>query len=104
MIVALDHIAIAVPDLEKAIKETPVAKVKPGEIYQLGKHLLLVDDSTNENAVKKLIQAKQDLFTAQGLPGKRKAWFQLYRALSQLAQAEFTWMRNDTNFAFGQFI
>jgi len=46
-------------DLEKAIKETPVAKVKLGDIYELGKHLLLVGDSTDENQVKELM--KDDL-------------------------------------------
>lgn len=68
-----------------------------GEAVNLGTET--PTDPDTKNAVAKLIQAKQDLFTAQGLPGKRKAWFQLYRALSQLAQAEFTWMRNDANFA-----
>lgn len=43
-------------DLEKAIKETPVAKVKFGEIYELGKNRLLVGDSTDENQVKQLMQ------------------------------------------------
>lgn len=43
-------------DLDKAIKETPVAKVKTGEIYELGKHRLLVGDSTDESQVKKLMQ------------------------------------------------
>lgn len=46
-------------DLEKAIKETPIAKVKSGEIYELGKHRLLVGDSTDENQVKELM--KDDL-------------------------------------------
>jgi len=43
-------------NLEKAIEETPVAKVKLGEIYELGKHRLLVGDSTDENQVKELMQ------------------------------------------------
>lgn len=43
-------------DLDKAIKETPIAKVKSGEIYELGKHRLLVGDSTDEDQVKKLMQ------------------------------------------------
>jgi DNA modification methylase len=43
-------------DLDKVIKETPIAKVKSGEIYELGKHRLLVGDSTNEDQVKKLMQ------------------------------------------------
>ena len=60
------------------------------------------DDPRTKAAVVELIQAKQDLFTAQGLPGKRKAWFALYRALSLLAQAEFTWMRNDADFTKGK--
>ena len=46
-------------DLEKAIRETPVAKVKPGEIYQLGQHVLLIGDSTDEKQVKNLM--KDDL-------------------------------------------
>ncbi len=45
--------------LEKAIKETPVPKVKLGEIYELGRNRLLVGDSTDENQVKKLM--KNDL-------------------------------------------
>ena len=43
-------------DLEKVIKETPVAKVKLGEIYELGKHRLLVGDSTDDKQVKKLMK------------------------------------------------
>lgn len=43
-------------DLDKVIKETSIAKVKSGEIYELGKHRLLVGDSTNEDQVKKLMQ------------------------------------------------
>lgn len=43
-------------DLEKAIKETPVAKVKLGEIYQLGQHKLLVGDSTDEKQVRELMK------------------------------------------------
>lgn len=43
-------------DLEKAIKETPVAKVKDGEIYELDGNRLLVGDSTDEIKVKELMQ------------------------------------------------
>lgn len=43
-------------DLDKVIKETPISKVKSGEIYELGKHRLLVGDSTDEDQVKKLMQ------------------------------------------------
>ena len=35
------------------------------------------------------------IFTAQKLPEKRAARFALYRALAEVAMAEFTWLRND---------
>lgn len=42
-------------DIEKALKETKVARVKPGEIWELGEHKLLVGDSTSPEEVKKLM-------------------------------------------------
>ncbi len=58
-------------------------------------------DATTKQAVNELIAAKKSLFTAQRRQEKRDAWFALYRSLSSLAQAEFTWLRSDTNFADG---
>jgi hypothetical protein len=60
------------------------------------------NDSTTRAALDNLIAAKQSLFTAQRLQEKRAAWFDLYRSLAQLAQAEFTWLRNGTNFDDGE--
>lgn len=42
-------------DIEKAIKETIIPKVKTGEIWQLGKHKLLVGDSTDITSVQTLM-------------------------------------------------
>ncbi len=42
-------------DIEKAVKETVVAKVTYGEIWELGKHKLLVGDSINLISVQKLM-------------------------------------------------
>jgi DNA modification methylase len=43
-------------DLEKALKETKEAKVKTGEIWQLGQHRLFVGSSIDETQVKQLMQ------------------------------------------------
>lgn len=42
-------------DVEKALKETITPKVKGGEIWELGKHRLLVGDSTDQELVQKLM-------------------------------------------------
>ena len=42
-------------DIEKALKETIASKVKTGEIWELGKHRLLVGDSTDVLSVQKLM-------------------------------------------------
>jgi DNA modification methylase len=42
-------------DIEKATKETIIPKVKTGEIWQLGKHKLLVGDSTDITSVQTLM-------------------------------------------------
>ena len=42
-------------DVEKALKETVTPKVKSGEIWEPGKHRLLVGDSTNLELVQKLM-------------------------------------------------
>ena len=44
-------------DVDKAIKETKVPRVKSGEVWQLGEHRLLVGDSTDLEQVKKLMGA-----------------------------------------------
>lgn len=42
-------------DVDKAIKETIIPKVVLGEIWQLGRHRLLVGDSTDSTSVQKLM-------------------------------------------------
>ena len=64
-----------------------------GEPVHLGK--VSAHDKRTHSAIQSLIAAKAALFTAQKLPDKRAARFALYRSLAEVAQAEFTWLRND---------
>lgn len=63
-----------------------------GEPVNLGK--ASAADRRTQDAIKSLVQAKAGLFTAQRIPEKRAARFALYRALAEVAIAEFTWLRN----------
>lgn len=42
-------------NIEKALKDTVTPKVKSGEIWELGKHRLLIGDSTDKEAVERLM-------------------------------------------------
>lgn len=42
-------------DEDAELKKIKVPTVKPGELYQLGKHRLLCSDATNENEVRRLV-------------------------------------------------
>jgi len=44
-------------DVEKAVRETKISRVKPGEIWELGEHKLLVGDSTSLEQVQKLMSS-----------------------------------------------
>lgn len=64
-----------------------------GEPVHLGK--VSTEDKQTHGAIQKLIEAKAQLFSAQKVPEKRAARFALYRALAEVAMAEFTWLRNE---------
>ncbi len=64
-----------------------------GEPIHLGK--VSPEDKRTHGAIQNLIAAKQSLFSAQRIPEKRAARLALYRSLADVAQAEFTWLRND---------
>lgn len=70
-----------------------------GEPVHLGK--VSAEDKRTHKAIQSLIAAKAALFTAQKLPEKRAARFALYRALAEVAMAEFTWLRNEMGLIAG---
>ncbi|MCX6854115.1 MAG: Eco57I restriction-modification methylase domain-containing protein [Verrucomicrobia bacterium] len=70
-----------------------------GEPVQLGK--VNAEDKRTHGAIQSLIAAKAALFTAQKVPEKRAARFSLYRALAEVAMAEFTWLRNEMGLIAG---
>ncbi|WP_395746618.1 Eco57I restriction-modification methylase domain-containing protein [Prosthecobacter sp.] len=70
-----------------------------GEPVHLGK--VNAADKRTHGAIQSLIAAKAALFTAQKLPEKRAARFALYRALAEVAMAEFTWLRNEMGLIAG---
>lgn len=70
-----------------------------GEPVHLGK--VSAEDKRTHQAIQNLIAAKAALFTAQKLPEKRAARFALYRALAEVAIAEFTWLRNEMGLIAG---
>ncbi len=49
-----------------------------------------------------LVAAKHRLFTAQRVPEKRDARFDLYRSLAELGEEVFTWMKLETDFTNGE--
>ncbi|MBL9179652.1 MAG: Eco57I restriction-modification methylase domain-containing protein [Verrucomicrobiaceae bacterium] len=49
-----------------------------------------------------LVAAKHRLFTAQRVPEKRDARFDLYRSLAELGEEVFTWMKLETDFTDGE--
>lgn len=70
-----------------------------GEPVHLGK--VNAADKRTHGAIQSLITAKAALFTAQKLPEKRAARFALYRALAEVAIAEFIWLRNEMGLIAG---
>lgn len=48
-------------DVERAVKEIKVPRIKEGEIWQLGDHRLMCGDSTNPDDVSELMDVKADL-------------------------------------------
>ena len=49
-------------------------------------------------ALAHLVKAKQELFTAQRIPEKRTAFFDLYQSLAELGNEIFVWMKLEADF------
>ena len=51
-----------------------------------------------DDALSHLVTAKEEIFTAQRIPEKRKAFFDLYQSLAELGNEIFVWMKLEADF------